>query len=32
MATRVQRVRLIGGDCRDVTYDEPGVSDEAELV
>jgi hypothetical protein len=32
MATTVLRVRLIGGDRMDVTYDEPGVSDDAELV
>ena len=31
MATTVLRVRLIGGDRMDVTYDEPGVSDD-ELV
>ncbi|GHJ54697.1 hypothetical protein Nm8I071_40040 [Nonomuraea sp. TT08I-71] len=32
MATTVLRVRLIGGDRMDLTYDEPGVSDEDELV
>jgi len=32
MATTVLRVRLIGGDRMDVTYDEPGLSDEVELV
>ncbi|TDB82058.1 MULTISPECIES: hypothetical protein [unclassified Micromonospora] len=32
MATTVLRVRLIGGDRMDVTYDKPDVSDEDELV
>jgi hypothetical protein len=32
MATTVLRVRLIGGDRIDITYDEPGVPDEHELV
>jgi hypothetical protein len=32
MATTVLRVRLIGGDRMDITYDDPGVSDEDELV
>jgi hypothetical protein len=32
MATTVLRVRLIGGDRMDITYDEPGVSDEDQLV
>jgi hypothetical protein len=32
MATTVLRVRLIGGDRMDITYDEPDVSDEDELV
>ena len=32
MAATVLRVRLIGGDRMDLTYDEPGVSDEDELV
>ncbi|MGN9779387.1 hypothetical protein ACTMS0_27060 [Micromonospora sp. H33] len=32
MATMVLRVRLIGGDRMDVTYDKPDVSDEDELV
>jgi hypothetical protein len=32
MATVVLRVRLIGGDRMDITYDEPDVSDEDELV
>jgi hypothetical protein len=32
MATTVLRVRLIGGDRMDITYDEPGVVDEDELV
>ncbi|MGS2617671.1 hypothetical protein ACVCAH_24575 [Micromonospora sp. LZ34] len=32
MATTVLRVRLIGGDRLDLTYDEPDVSDEDELV
>lgn len=32
MATTVLRVRLIGGDRIDITYDKPDVSDEDELV
>lgn len=32
MATTVLRVRLLGGDRLDVTYDNPDVSDEGELV
>ena len=32
MATTVLRVRLIGGERMDITYDEPDVVDEAELV
>jgi hypothetical protein len=32
MATTVLRVRLIGGDRIDITYDEPDVSDEDELI
>ncbi|TDB78298.1 hypothetical protein [Micromonospora sp. KC723] len=32
MATTVLRVRLVGGDRMDVTYDKPDVSDEDELV
>ncbi|MEU4776516.1 MULTISPECIES: hypothetical protein [unclassified Micromonospora] len=32
MATTVLRVRLIGGDRMDITYDKPDVSDEDELV
>ncbi len=32
MATTVLRVRLIGGDRMDITYDEPDVDDEEELV
>ncbi|HET6530466.1 MAG TPA: hypothetical protein VFH03_07610 [Actinoplanes sp.] len=32
MATTVLRVRLIGGDRIDITYDDPDVSDEPELV
>jgi hypothetical protein len=32
MATTVLRVRLVGGDRMDITYDEPGVSDENQLV
>jgi hypothetical protein len=28
MATTVLRVRLIGGDRMDITYDKPDVSDE----
>jgi hypothetical protein len=32
MATTVLRVRLIGGDRMDITYDDPGVSDVDQLV
>jgi hypothetical protein len=32
MATTVLRVRLIGGDRMDITYDEPDVSSEDQLV
>lgn len=32
MATTVLRVRLIGGDRMDITYDEPDVSNEDQLV
>jgi hypothetical protein len=32
MATTVLRVRLIGGDRMDITYDKPDVSDEDELM
>ena len=32
MATTVLRVRLIGGDRMDITYDQPDVSDEDELI
>ncbi|MEO3928425.1 hypothetical protein ABGB07_31825 [Micromonosporaceae bacterium B7E4] len=32
MATTVLRVRLIGGDRMDITYDRPDVSGEDELV
>jgi hypothetical protein len=32
MATTVLRVRLIGGDRMDITYDEPDVVDEDELL
>ena len=32
MATIVLRVRLVGGDRMDITYEEPGAVDEAELV
>jgi hypothetical protein len=32
MATTVLRIRLIGGDRMDITYDEPDVSDEDQLV
>ena len=32
MATTVLRVRLIGGDRMDITYDEPNVADEAQLI
>ena len=32
MATTVLRIRLIGGDRMDITYDEPDVSDEDQLA
>ncbi len=32
MATTVLRVRLIGGDRMDITYDDPDVSDADQLV
>jgi hypothetical protein len=32
MATTVMRVRLLGGDRMDLTYDEPDVVDDADLV
>jgi hypothetical protein len=32
MATTVLRVRLLGGDRMDITYDKPDVSDEDQLV
>lgn len=32
MATVVLRVRLIGGDRMDITYEDPDVVDEGELV
>ncbi len=32
MASTVLRVRLIGGDRMDVTYEEPNAFDEADLV
>jgi hypothetical protein len=32
MATTVLRVRLVGGDRMDITYDRPDLSDEDELV
>jgi hypothetical protein len=32
MATTVLRVRLIGGDRMDITYDEADVVDEAQLI
>jgi hypothetical protein len=32
MATTVLRVRLIGGERMDLTYDKPDVSDQGELV
>ena len=32
MATTVLRVRLIGGDRMDITYDNPDVADGDELV
>lgn len=32
MATTVLRVRLIGGERMDITYDAPDISDEDELI
>jgi hypothetical protein len=32
MASIVLRVRLLGGDHMDVTYEDPGVSTEAEMI
>jgi hypothetical protein len=32
MATTVMRVRLLGGDRMDLTYDEPDVVDDVDLV
>jgi hypothetical protein len=32
MATTVLRVRLIGGERMDITYDDPDVEDQGELV
>ncbi|UQU63124.1 hypothetical protein COUCH_29480 [Couchioplanes caeruleus] len=32
MATTVLRVRLVGGDRMDITYDEPGIAEEDRLV
>lgn len=32
MARIVLRVRLVGGDHLDVTYDEPGVTEESEVI
>ncbi|MFI7602436.1 hypothetical protein [Actinoplanes sp. NPDC049681] len=32
MATTVLRVRLVGGDRMDITYDEPDISDEDQLL
>lgn len=32
MATIVLRVRLTGGDRMDITYEEPDIADEGELV
>ncbi|MEV4643188.1 hypothetical protein AB0J80_38220 [Actinoplanes sp. NPDC049548] len=32
MATTVLRVRLVSGDRMDITYDDPDVPDEADLV
>jgi hypothetical protein len=32
MATIVLRVRLIGGDRMDITYEEPDIADETEVV
>ena len=32
MATTVLRVRLLGGDRMDITYDEPDIAEEDDLV
>jgi hypothetical protein len=32
MATTVLRVRLISGERMDITYEEPGISDEDQLI
>jgi hypothetical protein len=32
MATTVLRVRLIGGDRMDITYDKPDLSDEDQVI
>jgi hypothetical protein len=32
MATIVLRVRLTGGDRMDITYEDPDIADDAELV
>ena len=32
MATTVLRVRLIGGDRMDISYDEPHTSDEGQVI
>lgn len=32
MATTVLRVRLVGGDRMDISYDEPDASDEGQVV
>ncbi|GGL16057.1 hypothetical protein [Mangrovihabitans endophyticus] len=32
MATAVLRVKLIGGDRMDITYDDPGISDQDTLL
>ncbi|MGA5305892.1 hypothetical protein ACPCHT_38780 [Nucisporomicrobium flavum] len=32
MATTVLRVRLVSGDRMDITYDEPGISNQDELL
>jgi hypothetical protein len=32
MATIVLRVRLVGGDRMDITYEEPEVADESEVI
>jgi hypothetical protein len=32
MATTVLRVRLIGGERMDITYDEPDIVDEDDLI